>query len=365
MFGYLPPPHFGPSTAYTALMRSEFAQRCQIHFINLRVARDIQDLEKFRWSKLARLAQFFAQELFLLVTHRFDFVCYPISFNRNAFLKDALLLGMARLRGVPTVLFAHGNGLPEFYDRSPRWLRRVIHATIDNAAAAIVLGDALRFNFEHHLPPERIAVVPLGIEDNPPLPPRHRTDDRPTVLFLSNLIPEKGVFVLLDAIPAIIRERPDARFVFAGRWWSEEVRLQAEQTIKATGIADHVTFTGLVVGDAKWLALVSADLLAFPTFYHYETFGFVLLEAMRAGLPVVTTARAAIPEIIRDGVNGLLVAEQDPGDLARKILQLLNDPKRRAQMSQANRERFASFYTNEHYGRRMLQVFQSLQASQP
>src|SRR5205814_950053 len=102
------------------------------------------------------------------------------------------------------------------------------------------------------------------------------------------------------------------------------------------------------------------DILAFPTFYCYETFGFVLLEAMQAGLPVVTTRRAAIPEIIEENVNGVFVKEQDAADLADKILQLIDDPALRTRMGEANRTRFKNFYTHEHYGQRMIAVFETL-----
>jgi glycosyltransferase involved in cell wall biosynthesis len=100
--------------------------------------------------------------------------------------------------------------------------------------------------------------------------------------------------------------------------------------------------------------------LLFPTYFRYETLGLVLLEAMGAGLPVITTRRAAIPEIVEDGVNGLFVAEQNARDLAEKIVALANDPALRARMSEANKQKYADFYTVEHYGQRMAAVFDEL-----
>jgi len=102
--------------------------------------------------------------------------------------------------------------------------------------------------------------------------------------------------------------------------------------------------------------------LVFPTYFRYETLGQVLLEAMGAGLPVIATRRAAIPEIVEEGVNGLFVAEQDARDLAEKIVTLANDPSLRARMSEANKQKYANFYTIEHYGQRMAAVFDELVA---
>jgi glycosyltransferase involved in cell wall biosynthesis len=350
MFGYRPPPYFGPATAYQALLRSAFARQFDVTFINLSVVRELRELEKFGPGKLLKLLKFLALEFWYLLSRRPDFVCYPVSFNRNAFLKDALLLAVARAWRCPTVLWAHGNNLPDFRERSPRWLQRLIDRTISSATAAIVLGERLRFNFERHLPAERIFVVPLGIEPPANLPPR-QPGNTVSVLYLGNLVREKGVFVLLEAAA----QCPHIRFVFAGAWFRAEDEAAAKQAAPA-----NAEFVGPVTGDAKWQTLAHADLLAFPTFYYYETFGLVLLEAMAAGLPVVTTRRAAIPEIVEEGVNGLFVEEQNAADLAEKILRLAGDAALRGRMGRANREKFAAFYTHEQYGARMIEVFETL-----
>jgi len=228
-----------------------------------------------------------------------------------------------------------------------------------NATGAIVLGERLRFNFDPWLPADRICVVPTGIEPSTPTPatsPRNHL----TVLYLGNLIREKGVFVLLEAARQIQLKRADARFVFAGAWFRAADEDDARTFVAEHNLSDCVQFAGPVAGEAKSRLLAGADILAFPTFYYYETMGLVLLEAMQAGLPVVATRRASIPEIIQDGVNGLLVEEQDATDLAEKILRLANDPPLRAQMGAANRERFAACYTHEQYGQRMIEALEQL-----
>src|SRR5207244_2678068 len=114
---------------------------------------------------------------------------------------------------------AHGNNLPDFRERSPRWMQRLIDWTVCGSAAAIVLGERLRFNFQQHLPDERTFVVPLGSEPTPAA--RAEGAGAPTVLFLSNLVREKGVLMLLRAIPGVLKRQPDTRFVFAGVWYEE------------------------------------------------------------------------------------------------------------------------------------------------
>lgn len=360
LFGYLPPPYFGPSTAYQALMRSEFARHFDVTFINLSVVKSIRELETVSVGKLLKFGRFSCLAFWYLLTRQFDLCCYPVSFNRNAFLKDALLLALARCFRVPTVLWAHGNNLPDFRARSPRWFQRLIDRTVSRATAAIVLGERLRFNFEGHLPPERIFVVPLGIEPLAHIPQFSKRENCITVLYLGNFMREKGVFVLLEASRIIAGERSNVRFVFGGAWFRAEDEREMKEFVTENRLEETVEFVGSVSGDAKWRLVFSADIFAFPTFYYYETMGFVLLEAMQAGLPVVTTRRASIPEIIQEGVNGLLVEERNPSDLAEKILQLADNPGLRERMAKANRERFASYYTHEQYGQRMINVFETL-----
>src|ERR1039457_1865099 len=126
MFGYLPPPYFGPSVSYQALMRSRFATHFDVTFIDLTLVSSVRELEVFQVRKLLKLAKFFFVELFYLLTRRFDFCCCPVSVNRNAFLKDALLLQWARFFRVPTVLYAHGNNLPDFHECSSLLVKNLI-----------------------------------------------------------------------------------------------------------------------------------------------------------------------------------------------------------------------------------------------
>lgn len=364
VLGYLPPPIYGPAITYQALLRSSFPERFDVTFINLNVVRDYRELEVFRWRKLALLGRQIASELCHLASQRFDFVFYPISLNRNAFLKDTLFLAMARAFGVPVVLYGHGNNLPEFREKSPRWLRRLIDWAVGGATAATVPGKCLRFNFLGHLREDQVFAVPNGIEVPAKLPVATKPPGRFTVLYLGNLVREKGVFVILDAIPLVRALCPQAHFVFAGAWWSEKDGAEADRLVRERGLSSCVEFTGMVTGDRKWEIVAQGDVLVFPTYFRYETLGQVLLEAMGVGLPVIATRRAAIPEIVEEGVNGLFVAEQDARDLAEKIVTLANEPALRARMSEANKQKYTSYYTVEHYGQRMAAVFDELLSRQ-
>jgi len=118
-----------------------------------------------------------------------------------------------------------------------------------------------------------------------------------------------------------------------------------------------------VISDRKWECLQEADVLVFPTRYALETFGLVNLEAMQVGIPVITTARGGIPEIVEDGVNGLIVPEKDPAAIAEKVIHLYYHPEVRQRMGANNIAKFHKMYTAEAYGQRMIGVFEALEAA--
>ncbi|MGA2604906.1 MAG: glycosyltransferase family 4 protein [Verrucomicrobiia bacterium] len=358
--GHLPPPYFGPSVTYQALMHSAFPRRFDVAFINQTVIKKVGDLERVQLRKLVLLGRMVAQLIGHLTRRRFDYLFLFISCNRNAFLKEWLLIRIAGLFGVPPVLYAHANGFLDFYKKSTPRMQRLIAKTVSGAAGAVVMGESQRFNFDRWLPAERIFVVASGIEA-PALPKRSATAGDPfTALFLGNLIREKGVFVLLEAAVKVVAAHPSARFVFAGDWPLESDHVEAERAIRESGIQQHVSFAGVVWGERKWQLLVDADTLVFPTYYYMESHPLVVVEALGAGLPVISTRWAAIPEMIEDGVNGLLAKPRDADDLADKTLRVIRDPSLREKMSRANRQRFEEFFTHQHYGDRMIAVFEKL-----
>ena len=176
------------------------------------------------------------------------------------------------------------------------------------------------------------------------------------MLYLGSLTKTKGIFDLLRAMSLVRAHRTDAKLVVAGEWWRTEESEAAATIIREKHLTDVIEFIGPVAGDAKWQCLRQADLFVFPSHTKVEAFGLVLLEAMQAGLPIVTTRGGARDEILVEGVNTLLCHDQDPSDLGEKLLQLTSNAALRKQMGMANRKRFDEYFTHEQYGRRMIEA---------
>ncbi len=135
---------------------------------------------------------------------------------------------------------------------------------------------------------------------------------------VGRLHPQKGYGDLLDAFAQVVQQRPDTRLVLAG---DGRERATLEARAAGLGLGDRVRFLGFRQD-------VPALLRAFDVFVlssHYEGFGLVIIEAMAAGVPVISTAIPTSQEIIEPEVNGLLTPVQQPAALAETILALLAD----------------------------------------
>jgi glycosyltransferase involved in cell wall biosynthesis len=171
-------------------------------------------------------------------------------------------------------------------------------------------------------------------------------------LTVGRLSPEKGYEVLIPAIPHAVKEFPHLRFVWAG---DGELRNQLLQKLGVYGVKDYVLVLGFR-SDVQRL-LKSADLFLFPT--NHEGFPLALLEAMTAGLPIVSSDAGGIPEIIQTDVNGLLFRTGDCCDLLAHLRWALRHPERMEEMGRNARVRVLD-YSDERMSKETLQVLRRL-----
>lgn len=159
----------------------------------------------------------------------------------------------------------------------------------------------------------------------------------------------KGQRQVIAMARGTLASAPDVAFVLVGSG-RDEAALRAE----AAGLA-NVHFAGQVAEVGNYLA--ACDLFLYPS--RHEGLGSVLLDAMAAGLPVVATRVGGIPEIVRDGVNGLLCEPGDVAGLTAAMLRLREDPELRARMAAANRERAREF-SPRHMARRYEELYRGI-----
>ncbi len=253
----------------------------------------------------------------------------------------------------------------QHYIHSLEWL-----LTYD-AWRVICCTEAMRQEVQTSLqtPPDKVAVIPNGLR-----PERMQVSDSPAALrafrrrwaapqerivfFVGRMVPEKGVQVLLAAAPQVLAAHPEVRFIIAGGGPREHLEAQARDL----GIAARVTFTGfLPEADLPRLYAI-ADVAAFPSLY--EPFGIVALEAMAAGVPVVTSDAGGFREVVRHLQTGVHTWAGNADSLAWGLNRVLSDPALAARLREAGRAEVAARYGWDRIAGRTQEVYAEVLAEQ-
>lgn len=210
------------------------------------------------------------------------------------------------------------------------------------------------------VPAHKIVQIPLWIdvpyiESVPVGPSRASEYASPHVLFLGQLKERKGYDTLAHAMPLVLRQRPEATFLFAGQNPARAGHLTS--ICEENGSISNLVLLGRVSEEEKVRLMRGADCLVYPT--RYESFGLPPLEAMAAGCPVVATDLPVVSEMIQDGENGVLVAPEDPEALAAGILRVLDRPDLRVRLVEGGRLTL-SRYDEKTIMRRILSLYEEL-----
>lgn len=342
VIGPLPPPHHGVTVSTSLVLANPLLRdRFEVEHLDTSDPRTLAnvgswDLENVRVGakSVARLAA---------MLHKPRGVVYlPLSQSTPAFLRDSLFVGAASARGWKVAAHLRGSDFRAFYESSPLAIRGLIRATLRRVDSVAVMGPSLRWLFEGLVPSDRIAVVANGTPE-PNLNGVSR--DLDTVLFLSNLRPRKGVAEAVAAARLVLDEHPSARFLFVGDWADAEFERSIRTEAALAG--DRIQFRSALTDGAKDRLLAAASIFLFPP-AEPEGHPRVVLEALAAGLPVVTTNRGAIADTVVDGESGFVLAEPSPPELASRLLQLLRDQALRERMSHAARTQYLERFTQDH-----------------
>lgn len=185
----------------------------------------------------------------------------------------------------------------------------------------------------------KIHVIPNGVdfEDILNIQP-HKSIKYPSILYVGGLTKIKGIDILLNAVPVIIKKIPNLCIYIAGSGPEED---NLKKLVKELSIEKNVKFLGFISEEEKFSYYKSVDVCVFPS--KYEPFGIVLLEAMACGKPVVASNIDGIPFVVEDGKTGLLFECGNVEDLAEKVITLLENKELREKMGKEGRERAKEF----------------------
>ena len=352
----MPPPVHGAAMVGKYIHDSELINsKNECHYINLTTADSLEDIGKVGVKKALAFCLLLHKIRQTVKALRPELVYVTANAKGGAFYKDYIVVEMLKQMGCKVVIHYHNKGV---VSRQNRLLDHRLYRRFFKGLKVILLSERLYSDIQKYVKRENVYICANGIpqSDGAHDETRKMPDNAPRILFLSNLLIEKGILVLLDAL-RMLKENGTLFYCdVVGGETAEISATRFEEEIRKRGLQEHVGYHGKLYGAAKEVYLQRADLFVFPTFYQNECFPLVLLEAMQHRLPIITTNEGGITDIVKDGENGLICQRNNPEDLSRYLNRLVNDHSLRVRMGQDGYQRYKTHFTLEAFENRLDEI---------
>jgi len=315
---------------------------------------DMDDVGRFQIKKLSRLFRLIGETRRSLSRDRDSILFYPpASAKWVPFIRDVIFLTCVRRKAAKTVFIFHASGLAEFTNRNAfsRWLANLAYGGADMAleVAEEKISPHETFKSRDHL------WCPCGIEA-PPLARKSKISDAPTkVLFVGSLQEGKGVLEILRTADVLRRagQGEEFRFDVVGRWMDADFKKEALALHKQLELREIVSFPGQLTGDEKWRAYQEADVFFFPTHYRSEASPLVLMEALSAGLPIISTLWNGIPALMEGCTTAELLPVKSPEAFAGALTRLRDSGENADHKARQSRKFYEDHFLPERFVERV------------
>jgi glycosyltransferase involved in cell wall biosynthesis len=341
--GHLPPPIGGVATYYRSLLDSSLPERVDLCFVQTSSQkRDLSQSGRFTLSNLILAIRDCVRFARAAMVHR-PHIAHIATALGLSFIKHSICVVIARLLGSKVLLHPHCS-FSVLYDERPRRWRYLFRQVIRLTNGVVALSNEWT-QVQSVVPTCRVHYLPNAIDLAPYRSiaqehmAHHRNSPPLTILYLGYVGKAKGTFDLIDAAAAVLSEGIDAVFELVGDELTPGEWAQLSQRIDKAQLNGHVRLRASVVGMEKLACFRNSDVLVYPS-YH-EGMPIAVIEAMACGLPIVATRVGGLPDLVSDGVNGVLVEPGQPDQLAAALHKLYLDSELRYAMQQ-NSYRLAS-----------------------
>jgi glycosyltransferase involved in cell wall biosynthesis len=302
------------------------------------------------WLALKRLWLLFRTLRSSKVDGVFIFSAHGLSFLEKGFMAH-----IARMAGKRVILSPRSGIIKDDCKRSP-FMRNYVRSVLRRCDVILCQSESWRQFYQHltGLPDARFQVIEnwLKLESSGSLRARsNHGNSALRVVFLGWVVRNKGIMDLVEVVRRYRERLPGVRFIICGDG-RDMADVNAE--VAKHGLASSFEFLGWVGGSAKKRILVEADI--FVLLSYHEGLPNALLEAMAAGCAVVATKVGAVPDVVRHGVTGLLVAPGDVEAIGQALIELRTDPVLRVAMGASAEKYIRSHHDVEQAWPRILKL---------
>jgi glycosyltransferase involved in cell wall biosynthesis len=353
---HYPPPVHGSSVVGGYIKNSALiANSFECRFINFGTSVRIDEIGNGWLPKILRYLSINLRILWQLMIFRPDLCYFTIMSKKIGFYKDLPPVLLARSFRRKILYHFHNRGVSDRHDHLPDHL---LYKLAFRNTHVLLLSRSLYPDVMKYFTVERVHYCANGIPD---VAGDFKWKSTPAsaagILFFSNLVESKGVYILLDALRLLRQNGLDFHCDFVGSEGDVSAKMLTKK-VKEYSLDDYVTFSGFKSGPGKETMFSDADIFVHPSYL--DCMPLVILEAMQHSLPVVSTFEGAIPDTVEDGVTGFLVQPKDPRALADKLELLIRNPELQKSMGMAGREKYEKEFTIERFENRLKEILQEV-----
>jgi len=350
---HLPPPVTGAGMVGKYIKENENLNlKYDADFINLTTAFSLNSIGKGSLKKYITIIIVFFRILKALLSKKYDLCYMTLTAKGAGFYKDVLIVTLLKIFRKKIVYHFHNKGVKT---RAHKKVDNFLYKFTFKNTKSILLAKSLYQDIEDFVSKEDVLYCPNGIPDiDIPIITNNKKkieSDTCKLLFLSNMMEEKGVYILLEACKLLDQKNMTYECHFVGDWL--DITLEKfDKKCLDLGLKSNIIAHGKKYGKEKIDAYLSSDFFILPTYN--DCFSLVLLEAMQAKLPVISTYTGGIPDIIVNNETGFLIENKNAGILAKKIEELILAPEVRKKMAQLGRKRYEELFTLEAFNAKFL-----------
>ena len=360
---HMPPPVHGAAMVGQWIHDSKVInQNFDCYYINPSVSNNIAEVGKIRLKKFILLFSLIYRIIASIFKIKPNLCYYTPTSDGWGIYRDALTILLIRICRIKVVLHFHNKGVKNY---SRHKLSKYAYRIIFHNVKVILIAKELFNDVEQFVSRENVYFLPNGIPQRinetkyqEAINLRKINSNKNRLLYLSNMMSEKGIWILLEACKILSNEGYDFECHYIGNW-GDTTSEEFQNEINKRGLTNNVFCHGPKYGDEKDLYFENSDIFIFPTYYHGETFGLVLLEAMEYGLPCITTPEGGIPSFV-SSANGILVKQKDSHELATAIKRLIENKEERETMGNNGRRIFLQEYTIKTFENNLIDILQKI-----
>ncbi len=358
IMGKLPPPYIGPAIATKVLLNSEVWEGYSIIHLDTGSSGSLDDIGSSNIKKIRRLILSYVRLCRILFEKNLDLVLAPVSQSTFGFLKDSIYILLLIVTKTRYIVQVRGSEFGIWYGSRPYMLRIYIKFVVGNAAAGLVLSESLKNIFNGLICGSQVYVAPNGMDYA--LKNERALGAVMHVLTIANIVPRKGVEDVIVAISMLQKKYSrNIRYVCGGGWASSSFKSEIMEIIVTTGV--DISLAGIVAGAKKDELLENSDIYIFAP-RKPEGMPWSIIEAMAAGLPIITTDMGAISDCVVHNINGIIVLPGDPQAIANAVEYLYLNPVVRAEMGRESRKLYEQKYTEKSMIEAYIRCFDSILA---